>query len=345
MRTSAQPARRQTPPASPGGNKPHVVLFAVLGMSPPVLTETVWALAQENPKIIPDRVCVITTTRGREDVRRELLSSGVWEELRKTLRAGDRLEFGDTAHHIQVVTRGAKELEDIGSREDNEALADFILEKLRAFTETPDTRVIASIAGGRKTMSALLYACMTLIGRETDRVTHVLVAPSLERQRDPRFYFPRNRRQARLVRLMDIPFVPLRNAFADLGRMPGRFHAMVRHYSRELQTAPERVSIRLDQEGVRINGRTAKLSRDAFAALRFLIRLNQPNPENRSIQDVEKEFAEFLAANPMLPKGSAKDYLRKWVSDLRRELKRDGFDWFPGKRPHPLRLPPFDCSS
>lgn len=34
------------------------VLFAVLGMSPAVLTETVWALARETPSVIPHRVVV-----------------------------------------------------------------------------------------------------------------------------------------------------------------------------------------------------------------------------------------------------------------------------------------------
>jgi len=33
-------------------------------MSPAVLTETVWALAQEKPAVIPDRVIVLTTAAG-----------------------------------------------------------------------------------------------------------------------------------------------------------------------------------------------------------------------------------------------------------------------------------------
>ena len=40
------------------------VLFAVLGMSPAVLTETVWALARETPPVIPHRVVV--SARGLE---------------------------------------------------------------------------------------------------------------------------------------------------------------------------------------------------------------------------------------------------------------------------------------
>ena len=42
-------------------SKSEIVLLAVTGMSPAVLTETVWALAQERPPIIPNRVVVLTT--------------------------------------------------------------------------------------------------------------------------------------------------------------------------------------------------------------------------------------------------------------------------------------------
>jgi CRISPR-associated protein NE0113 (Cas_NE0113) len=106
----------------------------------------------------------------------------------------------------------------------------------------PDTRLIASIAGGRKTMSALLYACMTLIGREGDRLTHVLVNEPFDDPRlRPRFYFPEQpsaelatleNKTVRVteahIDLADVPFVPLRNLFTrELGRMPGRFSALV----------------------------------------------------------------------------------------------------------------------
>ena len=48
-RSSKKPAPKKQ------GNKtsphPEVVLLAVTGMSPAILTETVWALAQENPPV------------------------------------------------------------------------------------------------------------------------------------------------------------------------------------------------------------------------------------------------------------------------------------------------------
>ena len=59
-------------------------------------------------------------------------------------------------------------LADIVTPEQNDLAAAFILEQVRQVVTNPETRLIASIAGGRKTMGALLHAAVTLIGRETD---------------------------------------------------------------------------------------------------------------------------------------------------------------------------------
>src|SRR5437762_3574894 len=60
-------------------------------MSPAVLTETVWALAKQNQPVIPNRVVVVTTTRGKQLMERELFTAvngqteSLWQLLRKEL--------------------------------------------------------------------------------------------------------------------------------------------------------------------------------------------------------------------------------------------------------------------
>ena len=120
------------------------VLFAVLGMSPAVLTETVWALARETPPVIPHHVVVLTTTQGRVALERELFSGGETcggKRLCAALvRAGipteGRLAFGLAADHVRLFPHpsGRNDLADIATTADNEAAADFILRELRAFT-------------------------------------------------------------------------------------------------------------------------------------------------------------------------------------------------------------------
>ncbi len=318
----------------------EVVLFAVSGMSPAVLTETVWALAQEKPALIPDRVVVVTTVLGRQKIRDELLT-GEWEKLQRAVNADERLEFGDTGHHLRVITRGTVELDDIRTPADNAAAADFILEQLRSLVENPDIRVVATIAGGRKTMSALLYGCMSLIGREADRITHVLVDGRLEQRRDPKFFFPTNKEEARGVCLADIPFVPLRNRFRDLDEMPGSFNRLTASYSRLLKSDSEQpVLVKLLENGVEVNGLRVRLRDRALHTLRYLIHVNR----ERKIPIGQPEAVEPMKAF-LGPAASAwitdADDIKRELNFLRDKLGRSGVRWGPGLRRDSLRLPLF----
>ncbi len=225
------------------------VLFAVLGMSPAVLTETVWALARETPPVIPHRVVVLTTTQGRAALERDLFSGGEscgWNRLCAALaRAGipceGRLVFGLAADHVRLFPHpsGRNDLADIATTADNEAAADFILRELRAFTENPQTVVLASIAGGRKTMSALMMSCMSLLGRLEDRLFHVLVNPPFDGPLNPPFLFPEKgrchtdregrswRATAARVSLVDVPFVRMRGWYEGAFKSLPPDHATV----------------------------------------------------------------------------------------------------------------------
>jgi CRISPR-associated protein (TIGR02584 family) len=186
--------------------------------------------------------------------------------LRKTLNAPSRGVLRD--EEIVLVKRwnpqtGRDEaLDDIVTAADNAAAAEQILNQVRAHVENRDVRVVASIAGGRKTMGALLHASMTLIGRETDRITHVLVQPPFDVL--PGFFFPdqpggplperdRNGETLRLhdprsveVFLTDVPFVPLRNRFRELDDMPGSFDGLVRQCSKALKQDSAPVKVQID---------------------------------------------------------------------------------------------------
>lgn len=319
------------------------ILVAVTGMSPAILTETIWALAQEKPRCLPAKVVVFGTTRSRDQIRTALLESGVWEELRRALKAGpDELVFGDTGEHIRVFTRRGKELDDLTSEEDNTAAADFILENLRQFTENPEIRIQASIAGGRKTMGALLYAAMTLLGRETDRVTHVLASAELEKRRD--FYFPKNKKEANAVTLAEVPFVPLRNAFHDLGRMPGNFRSLVAHYTRKLRSEKP-PTVRQTDSGFEVDGTPVHLTPRARLVLQYLIELNGPGAPIPQQSDIGESFKAFLDSSGDTTgwsKNFVSDDVKRALSEIRKNLKRAGIpSWGPGLRRESLKLPPF----
>lgn len=239
---------------------PHTTLLAVCGMSPAILTETLWALAHEDTPCLPDEIIVVTTTCGRVELERELFTPRpdwagrtVWQTLRYSLLGANaehdpRLQFRECRLITlpDPTTGRAREVDDLRTQLENAAAAELLLDEVRRLTANDDTRLIASLAGGRKTMGALLHAAISLLGRRQDRLTHILVsAPFDQTTLRPRFFFPGQpggdfllpspaggnlpapAAQATLE-LADVPFVPLHNLFRDhLGRAPGGFRQLM----------------------------------------------------------------------------------------------------------------------
>ncbi len=376
---SSAPADRKANAQNP---KSEIVLLAVTGMSPAVLTETVWALAHETPPLIPNRVLVITTVSGRRAIEKELLlalpelSGGTrWQALREELLLSSETHSGaepgprlilEPARVITVPdprTGRAELLEDLRTPAQNEAAANFILEEVRRIVENRDTRLIASLAGGRKTMGALLYAAMTLLGRETDRLTHVLVNEPFEDARlRPRFYYqpsrpivhrlatsesepPREFSSASArVELADVPFVPLRNRFAEIAELPGSFHALVKRYSRQLHADARRkarVEIRHRERLLLVDGQAVRMRPKALAILHALLDQQANEAVQRGQLEAQDAVTAWIAQNPKVAwRGKVtNDDLKHELSHLRATLKKQQVAWLPPLRS--LRFAPF----
>jgi CRISPR-associated protein (TIGR02584 family) len=299
-------------------------LVAVSGISPAILTETIWALAGEPEPVIPDDVVVITTTKGESDLRGALLENlpewgggTVWEALRADVFA--RAGLATRSKKLQLSTRvielpdeatGVKrKADDLRSGADNEAAADFILHTLAPYADAEDSRVIASIAGGRKTMGALLYAAMSLVGKESDRVTHVLVSEPFESCRG--FFYPgqpvqdlearpfgqapgKVRAADAVIDLADIAFVPLRNGFAEMNEGKRSFTGLVSRYSRELHRPktgrprvaidPEKGLLYVDEKKIRVSGR------GLLVAVYLIERARKGEKPHENASEAEKHY-------------------------------------------------------
>lgn len=208
---------------------PRNILICVTGLSPQIVTETVYALAvQGSPAWIPDEIHLITTARGADNARLKLLSGdpGWFHRLRKDY-ALPAIAFDESDIHV-IRREDGSLLEDIRDDTDNRLAADFIADTVRRMTLNADSQIHASIAGGRKTMGFYLGYAMSLYGRPQDRLSHVLVSAPFESH--PEFYYPTPQTrvitsldrgqdaldcsQAR-VWLGDIPFVRLRDGLPE----------------------------------------------------------------------------------------------------------------------------------
>ncbi len=203
---------------------PRRILLAVTGLSPQVVTETLYALIQiRRPPFVPTEIHLITTVQGAEHARLNLLSQdpGWFHRLRRDYNL-PQIDF-NAASIRTICDAEGRPAEDIRTPEDNERAADCIAAVVRELTADPDAALHVSIAGGRKTMGYYLGYALSLYGRPQDRLSHVLVSAPFESH--PEFYYPTpyqrvihtlDRQQRALdcqtaeVTLAEIPFVSLR---------------------------------------------------------------------------------------------------------------------------------------
>lgn len=350
----------------------QTILLAVTGLSPAVVTETLWALARERPRTLPDRVRFITTQVGAEAIERHLLSpvsamsgQSVWEALRAAVKAGpDRLiaEPPLVIGKPNKKTGGIDPLSDIRTPEENALAAGYILEEVRRIVTNPEARLIASIAGGRKTMGALLHAAVSLIGREKDRITHVLVEPPFDTL--PGFFFPGQpgpelvdafqralSPKKASVFLADVPFVPLRNRFSDLGDLPGSFDGLRRKFSRDLKrdgARPHRLEFDYRRKLLTVDECTIKARVKAMAILHCLLQAQERGVVLGSHGDAIKRFSAWLDRADFIPLGVrprapiggfASTDIGHDLGELRTAMRKAGSTWEIPKRS--LVFPPF----
>jgi len=315
-------------------NRPGAdILFSLLGMSPGVLTETLWALAAENPPVFPDMVVVLTTEEGSKRLTEFLLESGNWDKFVQVLceRYGaceGKLRFGPAQDHIRLFPRpdGGGNLEEITNAVESEAAADYMMRCLREFTEDPGTRVIASIAGGRKTMSALLLSCMSLLGRTQDRLCHVLVSRPYDDPRlTPPFLFPEpavvhsvpgaeteHPSEQAVIELIEVPFVRVRGWYErDHHSSPPSYMSLVRQVQ---QSAPPPanypvVSLGTMTGALKIGSLVINLSATEFAVASALLRRSASGKPMKSWSDLEPDIMELRHRTNVPPK-------MRWLHDF-----------------------------
>jgi CRISPR-associated protein Csx14 len=212
------------------------ILLAVSGLTPQVITETLYALHQDQRKV--DAIHVITTRNGKEKIYSGLLGgkSGAYYQYLKEFDINPAsIDFSHGNIHVLTDADG-NEIDDIVDEADNERLLKKCLELTFHLTKNPETAVFFSIAGGRKTMSSCLALAAQMYGRPQDRVFHVLISPEFESCRD--FYYPpkiskeielrdslgqpyRKNTEFARINLIHIPFVTIRNQLStDMLKSP-----------------------------------------------------------------------------------------------------------------------------
>jgi len=333
----------------------RTILIAGMGTSPAVLTETVWALAHQKKPVVPDEIVVLTTKPGKEALRTAVMSGApsVWERLKAALRKkkiaiDGKLVLGDTSIRVIPDEQG-NEVDDLRTGVDNLRAADFMLGELRKYTEDTETIILCSIAGGRKTMSALLFSCMSLLGREQDKVYHVLLPPVFEQGVEPPFFFPEpgvtytakvtgKKYKANKVQseLFEVPFVRMRGWYQEkFKNIPPSYRTLI---SKVQTVAPPAVAypdIEIDAWNgvVWLNGHIVSMSKPCFTMLFLLANGCQTKDLHAELCRLHNEtmkpgcaWVDDFRDGSLFKNPDFVEDLRHTASNLRAKLKKSGFN-------------------
>ena len=250
------------------------ILLLVTGMSPQIVTETLYGLAVKpaagQSVWIPDEVHLVSTTTGIEQARLKLLAgNGYFDALRQDYHL-PMIAFNETSLH-PILDNTGHALADLKTPEDNECAANTICEKIRELTQDSHSELHVSIAGGRKTMGFYAGYALSLYGRPQDHLSHVLVSEEYESL--PDFFYPtpsiKEVYSSRLQRsfdaskaeiwLADIPFVRLRHHLPEKTLLhKATFSDVVQRIA--LATGDIRLTIDIKKQMLWVNGISCKLA-------------------------------------------------------------------------------------
>lgn len=287
-------------------------LLCITGLTPQVVTETLYALYREEPAQLPTDIHVLSTDDGIARARLTLLSDqpGWFHRLCADYQLPP-MRFGPDSLHV-LHNGDGQPLSDIRDGADNASAADMVTEWVRRLTVDDADQVHVSLAGGRKTLGFFAGYALSLFGRPQDRLSHVLVNPPYESH--PGFFYPTpysdiiygqppdprplDSRDA-IVTLADIPFVRLRHGLpASLLSGRASFSATVQMAQQSL--GPPQLEFHVAQGKVRAGGASVELAPVELAFYLWLARravMAQPPvpcpPDGAPSLDYA---AEFLAA-------------------------------------------------
>ncbi|SDN92871.1 CRISPR-associated protein NE0113 (Cas_NE0113) [Desulfonauticus submarinus] len=279
------------------------ILLCLCGLTPQVITEAVYCLAHYEPQFIPDKLEIITTSRGKMHILESLLHpmQGKFNLLCKEYNLN--IFFDESCIH--VVDFQKEYLDNFETKNNNLKMMDLILAIVRNLCLPQENQVYACLSGGRKTMSFYLGMAMQFYAKENDELFHVLVNKEFENH--PEFYFPPkiekqivsvdsksgkltyfSSKDAKLV-LYKVPFVRLRplGVVKDIEKIS--FAKQVK-YVQETINKSLKLHVNIGKRTLVYGNRMVELTPMEMALYCFFVKKKLDCPQNKCILNCTKCF-------------------------------------------------------
>ena len=282
------------------------ILICVVGTSPAIITETLFALKDQAP--FPTRIMVFTTTHGAEKINSDLVLAQIEQLCHDYNLPIPTLKNSD----ILIPTQSdGNLLDDIRTSVDQEAMADYLMLKIRELCEDDNLIIHASIAGGRKSMSFYMGYIFSFFARPQDSMSHVLIDSQYEK---PGFWYPTpnskllegtnlDAKDAK-IELAEIPFLRLRDELGINKSDPSHvyrktsYRSLLKKYNLALNQESIELRFSTKENKAFLNDEALDLSIEAFAFYIMIARSckqdeltykSPSNPNNRRDNKVSEQ--------------------------------------------------------
>ena len=267
----------------------NILLFST-GLSPQVVTESIYYHTQiRKPSLRIDAIHIITDAKCEPLVIKELLpdNNGWLHKLADDYQIDpNEVELPLENIHILKDSSG-KPLMDLLTVEENNAAVETVFKIIKDLTRDNQTRLITSVAGGRKTMSVIVGQAMQFYAREQDLLTHVIVEDRIIGAKD--FFYPTPfSKKVKIIgdlidyhdvkiNLDEIPFIRLRPILGDFltESTETSLTTLVKSAQQQIEDMIKPVKIYIDQKAkqLSISGEIVKLPAKSLAIYTLLLKL------------------------------------------------------------------------
>ena len=156
-------------------SKTKNIFMAVLGISPAIITEALYyytTILQKNIKF--DDIVIFTTSKGRDIICEKLFDQGILAKMEKDLSLTENYFNFSEDNIIVYKNEFNEEINDIRTENESLIAVDTIFNIMKKYTQNNNSKIIATIAGGRKTMGSMMSTSFQMLAREQDELIHIM---------------------------------------------------------------------------------------------------------------------------------------------------------------------------
>ena len=271
----------------------NILLFST-GLSPQVVTESIYYHTQiRKPSLRIDAIHIITDAKCEPLVINELLpdNNGWLLKLANDYQINpSEVKLPLENIHILKDSSG-KPLMDLLTVEENNAAVETVFKIIKDLTRDNQTRLITSVAGGRKTMSVIVGQAMQFYAREQDLLTHVIVDDCIIGAKE--FFYPTpTSKKVKIkdkiidyhdvkIHLDEIPFIRLRPILGNflVESTETSLISLVKSAQQQIEDMlkPVKIIVDLKYKSLSISGNSVKLPAKSLAMYTLLLELRMTN--------------------------------------------------------------------